>query len=94
MATAPVTKPKAKASKNKTQAEKWLASIQRAAILLKQVSDPTRIQVISMLADGERHVGSLSEDLGQPPPRPASSRRDHFSPTPREEQFLQPHRNR
>ena len=68
MTTAAVTKPKSKASKNKTQAEKWLASIQRAAILLKQVSDPTRIQVISMLADGERHVGSLSEDLNQSQP--------------------------
>jgi ArsR family transcriptional regulator, zinc-responsive transcriptional repressor len=37
--------------------------IQRAAALLKQVSDPTRLQVITMLARGERHVGSLCKEL-------------------------------
>jgi len=34
-------------------------TIQRAAILLKQVSDPTRLQVVTMLSEGERHVGGL-----------------------------------
>jgi DNA-binding transcriptional ArsR family regulator len=41
---------------------------QRASILLKHVSDPTRLQVILMLADGEKHVGSLCEQLGQSQP--------------------------
>ena len=42
--------------------------MQRAAILLKQVSDPTRLQVISLLSEGERHVGGLCDqfNLSQP----------------------------
>jgi DNA-binding transcriptional ArsR family regulator len=42
--------------------------IQRAASLLKQVSDPTRIQVISLLSERERHVGGLCEELTQSQP--------------------------
>ena len=38
------------------------------AILLKQVSDPTRLRVITMLSEGERHVGSLCADLGHSQP--------------------------
>jgi len=34
-------------------------TIQRAAILLKQVSDPTRLQVVTILSEGERHAGGL-----------------------------------
>jgi DNA-binding transcriptional ArsR family regulator len=41
---------------------------QRASILLKQVSDPTRLQVVLMLADGEQHVGALCEQLSQSQP--------------------------
>jgi DNA-binding transcriptional ArsR family regulator len=41
---------------------------QRASILLKHVSDPTRLQVILLLAGGEQHVGSLCEQLGQSQP--------------------------
>ena len=43
-------------------------TIQRAATLLKQVSDPTRLQVISLLSEGERHVGGLCDqfNLSQP----------------------------
>ena len=40
-----------------------LKQAQRAATLLKQVSDPTRLQVILMLANGEKHVGALCEEL-------------------------------
>jgi DNA-binding transcriptional ArsR family regulator len=36
---------------------------QRAAILLKQVSDPTRLQVIQMLAESEMHVGAICAQL-------------------------------
>lgn len=41
----------------------------RAASLLKQVSDPTRLLVITWLADsGEMHVGALCDRLGQSQP--------------------------
>jgi ArsR family transcriptional regulator, zinc-responsive transcriptional repressor len=45
-----------------------LKQAQRAATLLKQVSDPTRLQVILMLSEGERHVGALSDELSQSQP--------------------------
>ena len=41
---------------------------QRAAILLKQASDPTRLQIILSLSDGEKHVGALCEVLNQTQP--------------------------
>ncbi len=41
---------------------------QRASILLKHVSDPTRLQVILILSDGEQHVGSLCDQLNQSQP--------------------------
>jgi DNA-binding transcriptional ArsR family regulator len=41
---------------------------QRASILLKHVSDATRLQVILILTDGEQHVGSLCELLNQTQP--------------------------
>jgi DNA-binding transcriptional ArsR family regulator len=56
------------ASKSKTGAEQRLKQVQRAAILLKQVSDPTRLQVISMLSEGEKHVGALCSELSQSQP--------------------------
>jgi DNA-binding transcriptional ArsR family regulator len=71
MATATVSatttvKPKtAKGKKDDAQRQKHA---QRAAILLKQISDPTRLQVVLLLADGERHVGALCEALGQSQP--------------------------
>jgi len=40
----------------------------RASILLKHVSDPTRLQVILILAEGERHVGALCDQLSQSQP--------------------------
>jgi DNA-binding transcriptional ArsR family regulator len=67
-ATAPKTKATTKAAKAKTEAGLRLKQIQRAAVLLKQVSDPTRLQVILMLSEGERHVGGLCEDLSQSQP--------------------------
>jgi ArsR family transcriptional regulator, zinc-responsive transcriptional repressor len=43
-------------------------TIQRAANLLKQVSDSTRLQVVSILSEGELHVGGLCDEfsLSQP----------------------------
>jgi DNA-binding transcriptional ArsR family regulator len=40
----------------------------RASILLKHVSDPTRLQVILILSDGEQHVGALCSQLSQSQP--------------------------
>jgi DNA-binding transcriptional ArsR family regulator len=45
-----------------------LKQAQRASILLKQVSDPTRLQVVLMLSEGEKHVGALCEQLSQSQP--------------------------
>ena len=42
-----------------TNEAKMTMTMHRAATLLKQVSDPTRLQVISLLSEGERHVGGL-----------------------------------
>ncbi len=38
--------------------------IRRVADLLKQVSDPTRLQVLMLLNDKERNVSELCADLG------------------------------
>jgi len=38
--------------------------IRRVADLLKQVSDPTRLQVLMLLAEKERNVSELCADLG------------------------------
>jgi DNA-binding transcriptional ArsR family regulator len=57
-----------KSAKAKTDAGKSLKQAQRAAILLKQVSDPTRLQIVLMLSEGERHVGALCESLSQSQP--------------------------
>ena len=56
---------KAKALK---EADQRLQQAKRASILLKHVSDPTRLQVIMILSEGERHVGALCEQLSQSQP--------------------------
>ena len=58
-------------SKSSKEADKQFQRARQAAILLKHVSDPTRIQVILVLSEGERHVGAIRERLGQS--RPAVS---------------------
>jgi DNA-binding transcriptional ArsR family regulator len=62
--------PKAKVGKAKTasQAEQRLKQAQRVSNLLKHLSDPTRLQIIVMLSEGERHVGSLCSELNQSQP--------------------------
>jgi len=62
-ASKPAVKPKAV-----KEAEARLVQARRASILLKHVSDPTRLQVILILAEGERHVGALCEHLSQSQP--------------------------
>jgi DNA-binding transcriptional ArsR family regulator len=56
---------KVKAKKDDAQR---LKQAQRAAILLKQASDPTRLQILMALAEGECHVGGLCEVLNQTQP--------------------------
>ena len=55
-------------SKSQKDADQRLKQAQRAAILLKQVSDATRLQVILMLAEGEKHVGAICEQLNMSQP--------------------------
>ncbi|WP_165231111.1 ArsR/SmtB family transcription factor [Aquisphaera insulae] len=57
--------PKARGAK---AADLRFQQAKRASILLKHVSDPTRLQVILILSEGERHVGALCEQLSQSQP--------------------------
>ena len=57
--------PKAKAVK---PADTRVQQAKRASILLKHVSDPTRLQVIMILSEGEQHVGALCSQLSQSQP--------------------------
>jgi DNA-binding transcriptional ArsR family regulator len=50
------------------EADQRLQHAKRASILLKHVSDPTRLQVILILSEGEQHVGALCEQLSQSQP--------------------------
>jgi DNA-binding transcriptional ArsR family regulator len=66
--TKPTPKGLARKGKAAKEAELRLKQAQRASILLKQASDPTRLQIILMLSEGERHVGSLGDELNQSQP--------------------------
>jgi len=61
-------KPASRSKRAIKGAEQRLKQAQRASILLKHVSAPTRLQVILILADGEQHVGMLCERLNQSQP--------------------------
>ncbi len=64
MATAILNKKKTtKTAKMKNETLLRAKTMQRAAILLKQVSDPTRLQVVTLLNEGERHVGGLCDQF-------------------------------
>jgi DNA-binding transcriptional ArsR family regulator len=67
---APGPKSKSAASKAKAAKEAGLRlkQAQHASMLLKHVSDPTRLQVILTLSEGERHVGALCDQLSQSQP--------------------------
>jgi DNA-binding transcriptional ArsR family regulator len=38
-------------------------TVQRAAMLLKQVSDPTRLQIVTLLSDGEHNAGGICDQF-------------------------------
>ncbi|WZP01045.1 metalloregulator ArsR/SmtB family transcription factor [Isosphaeraceae bacterium EP7] len=60
---------KASVKKAKATAEaQSLQKARRASTLLKHVSDPTRLQVILILSEGEQHVGALCDRLSQSQP--------------------------
>jgi DNA-binding transcriptional ArsR family regulator len=59
---------KAAAAKPAAASDNKSGQARRASILLKHVSDPTRLQVITILADGEKHVGALCAQLSQSQP--------------------------
>jgi DNA-binding transcriptional ArsR family regulator len=60
----PSPKSSSRASRSSTVANRSLAEIRRVAELLKQVSDPTRLQVLMLLSEKERNVSELCNDLG------------------------------
>lgn len=63
-----MTTPKTVRAKKTPSAASPLQRAERAAILLKQVSNPTRLQIVQMLSEGEKHVGALCEHLNQSQP--------------------------
>ncbi len=63
-----MAKAKAATGKAAKTDEQNFKEIQRAAILLKQASDPTRMLVLYMLSEGEKHVGALCDELQQSQP--------------------------
>jgi DNA-binding transcriptional ArsR family regulator len=65
---APAVKTVAPRPKAVRGAEQRFQKARRASILLKHVSDPTRLQVILILSEGERHVGALCAQLSQSQP--------------------------
>jgi DNA-binding transcriptional ArsR family regulator len=64
------TTPKAATARGKSSknVDERVQLARQASILLKHVSDPTRLQVILILADGEQHVGALCSQLSQSQP--------------------------
>ena len=64
----PTVKPAAPKSKPVKTVDQRFQQARRASILLKHVSDPTRLQVILILSEGEKHVGALCDQLSQSQP--------------------------
>jgi DNA-binding transcriptional ArsR family regulator len=58
------TKSSSRSSKAAAAGTRPTAEIRRVAELLKQVSDPTRLQVLMLLSEKERNVTELCADLG------------------------------
>ena len=56
------------AKKPLKDADQRLQQAKRASILLKHLSDPTRLRVIAILSEGEQHVGALCAELNQSQP--------------------------
>jgi DNA-binding transcriptional ArsR family regulator len=63
-ATSPKSTVASKSSAKSAPPARPSAEIRRVADLLKQVSDPTRLQVLMLLSEKERNVSELCTDLG------------------------------
>jgi len=63
-ATSPKSAAGSKAAAKSVPPARPSAEIRRVADLLKQVSDPTRLQVLMLLDEKERNVSELCADLG------------------------------
>jgi len=50
------------------ESENRLKQIRQASTLLKHVSDPTRLQIVLMLSEADRHAGAFGEALNQSQP--------------------------
>ena len=66
--SAPLPKVSATKSRSVKAADQRVKQARKVSVLLKFVSDPTRLQVILFLAEAEHHVGALCEQLGQSQP--------------------------
>src|SRR6476660_653891 len=53
-----------RSTKSAAASSRSTSEIRRVAELLKQVSDPTRLQVLMLLSEKERNVTELCSDLG------------------------------
>src|SRR6516165_912739 len=60
----PTAKSSSRSAKAAAASNRSLAEIRRVAELLKQVSDPTRLQILMLLTEKERNVSELCTDLG------------------------------
>ncbi|MBI1322959.1 metalloregulator ArsR/SmtB family transcription factor [bacterium] len=52
------------AKQSSSKASYTLAGVKRASVLLKQVSDATRLQILLLLSDAEHNVGAICNELG------------------------------
>lgn len=52
------------AKQSSSKASYTLAGVKRASVLLKQVSDATRLQILLLLSDSEHNVGAICNELG------------------------------
>ncbi len=69
MATAILNKKKAtKTARVKNKPLLRAKTMQRAAILFKHLSDPTRLQVVTLLTEGERNVGGMCDQFNMSQP--------------------------
>jgi DNA-binding transcriptional ArsR family regulator len=57
-----------KSARTKTDAGRRLKQAQQAAMRLKQVSDPTRLHILLILAKGEKNVGGICKAVKQSQP--------------------------
>ncbi len=67
-ATLSMKKATSRAARAEHAAIQRTKTIQRAASLLKQVSDPTRLHVVTLLSERERHVGGLCDEFNMSQP--------------------------